>query len=256
MSQCKACDEPLVLRVDVDDDEDEGATIEAQTVPDDLELRCGCHFHWECLMDEASSVALSLKCPACESHLPVNAAGPSSSNVFLQTASSVPILARYRNEGGVQENLDILPSITEEAYVQNNPEVRPARALHVMCAEGDVAGIVELLRDVHDEVGDIGSLVRYQDPLAEMKSGLHLAVENRQEDVVWLLLWLSSTMPTESFPPPARQVAESMGLGRLSVQSDGDVRALQDGHGRTAESLAQQNLAAWSTLLDAGAFSP
>ena len=47
MSQCKACDEPLILRVD--DDEDEGATNEAQTVPDDLELGCGCHFHWYAL---------------------------------------------------------------------------------------------------------------------------------------------------------------------------------------------------------------
>ena len=207
-------------------------------------------------MDEASTVALSLKCPGCESHLPVNAAGPSSTNAFLQSASDTPILARYSNEGGVQENLDILPSITEEAYIQNNPEARPARAFHVMCSEGDVAGIVELLRDVHDEVGDIESLVRYQDPLAEMKSGLHLAVESRQEDVVWLLLWLSSTMSSESFPPPARQVAESMGLGRLTVQSDADIRALRDGHGQTAEALAQQNQAAWSRLLEYGAFSP
>jgi len=207
-------------------------------------------------MDEASSVARSLKCPACESHLPVNAAGPSSTSAFFQTTSSAPILARYSNEGGVQDSLDILPSITEEAYVQDNPEARPARALHVMCSEGDVAGIVELLRDVHDEVSDVGSLVRYQDPLAEMKSGLHLAVESRQEDVVWLLLWLSSAMPTESFPPPARQVAESMGLGRLGVQPDGDIRALHDGHGRTAEDLAQQDQAAWSRLLEAGAFSP
>ncbi|POR38753.1 Uncharacterized protein TPAR_01039, partial [Tolypocladium paradoxum] len=243
MSQCKACDEPLVLHV-----------YDAE--PDDVELRCGCHFHWECLMDEASSVARSLKCPSCESHLPVDAAGPSTTNPVLQAPSSAPILARYSNEGGVQENLDILPFITEEAYVQNNPGVRPARALHVMCSEGDVAGIVELLRHVHDEVSDIGSLVRYQDPLAEMKSGLHLAVEGRQEDAVWLLLWLSSTMPTESFPPPARQVAETLGLGRLSLQPDGDIRALQDGHGRTAEDLAQENQAAWSTLLDAGAFSP
>ena len=207
-------------------------------------------------MDEASSVALSLKCPSCDSHLPASAAGSSSSNAIPQNASSTPILARYSNEGGVQESLDILPSITEEAYVQNNPEARPARAFHVMCSEGDVAGIIELLRDVHEEVDDIGSLVRYQDPLAEMKSGLHLAVENRHEHVLWLLLWLSSTMPSESFPAPARQDAESMGVGRLNVQSDGDIRALQDGHGHTPEALALQNQAAWSRLLEAGVFSP
>lgn len=207
-------------------------------------------------MDEASSIAISLKCPSCEAYFLANNAGASSSNQFVEAASGAPILARYSNEGGVQENLDILPSITEEAYIQNNPEARPARAFHVMCSEGDVAGIVELLRDVHDEVSDVGSLVRYQDPLAEMRSGLHLAVANRQEEAVWLLLWLSSTMPSESFPPPARQVAESMGLGRLSVQPDADIRALKDAQGRTAESVAQDDPEAWRILLEAGALSP
>ncbi|UNI15602.1 hypothetical protein JDV02_002122 [Purpureocillium takamizusanense] len=207
-------------------------------------------------MDEASSIALSLKCPSCEAYLPVNNAGPSASNQFMEAASGAPILARYSNEGGVQENLDILPSLTEEAYIQNNPEARPARALHVMCAEGDVAGIVELLRDVHDEVSDVGSLVRYQDPLAEMKTGLHLAVSNRQEEAVWLLLWLSSPMPSQSFPPPARQVAESMGLGRLNVQPDADIRALRDAQGRTAEDVAQDDPETWRILLEAGALSP
>jgi hypothetical protein len=38
------------------------------------------------------------------------------------------ILARYHNEGGVQENLDILPLVTEEAYLEANPAARPARA--------------------------------------------------------------------------------------------------------------------------------
>ena len=36
---CKACEEPLFIRVDEDGDNNE-------TVPDDLELVCGCHFHW------------------------------------------------------------------------------------------------------------------------------------------------------------------------------------------------------------------
>lgn len=203
----------------------------------------------ECLMEEASAVALSLRCPSCESFLAVNQPGPSSTNPFLQSASSTPILARYSNEGGVQEKLDILPSITEEAYVQTNPDSRPARALHVMCSEGDVGGIIELLQG---QVSDAASLVRYQDPLADMKSALHLAVENKHEDVVWLLLWLSSTMPNESFPGPARDVAESMGLGRPIVQSNDDVRGLRDGRGRTAEHIAQEKPELWSAILQAG----
>lgn len=40
MAACKTCNEALVFRLDGDDDEND------MQVPDDLELRCGCHFHW------------------------------------------------------------------------------------------------------------------------------------------------------------------------------------------------------------------
>lgn len=48
MSRCKACDEPLVLRLEDDEDADVGESDAGppDTVPDDLELPCGCHFHW------------------------------------------------------------------------------------------------------------------------------------------------------------------------------------------------------------------
>lgn len=207
-------------------------------------------------MDESSAIALSLKCPSCNSYLPVNEAGPSTANPYLQTPSGTTILARYTNEGGVQDDVDLLPSITEEAYLESNPEARPARALQVMCSEGDVGGIVELLGEASDQASDLTSLVCYQDPLSSMKTGLHLAVENRQEEVLWLLLWLSSTLPNTAFPGPARHSAESMGIGRLSATSDGDVRGLRDAQGRTAEDLAQQLQEFWSPLLDTGVLAP
>ncbi|KAK2609350.1 hypothetical protein QQS21_002131 [Conoideocrella luteorostrata] len=254
MSLCKACEEPLVIRLD--DDADDASTEVAVTVPDDLELRCGCHFHWECLMDEASSVALTLKCPSCESYLPTNEPGPSSTNHFRESSDSAAIFAQYSNEGGVQKDLNIMDSLTEEAYVQTHPEARPARAFHVMCSEGDIAGIIDLLHDASHEGSDVGSIVRYQDPLAEMKSGLHLSVENQQEEIVWTLLWLSSTVPTESFPELVRKTAEEVGLGRLNVDADGDIRGLRDYQGRTAETVAKQNPGVLSVLLDAGALTP
>lgn len=43
MSLCKACEEPLVLSLDPEEDADVAGT---ETVPDDLGLSCGCHFHW------------------------------------------------------------------------------------------------------------------------------------------------------------------------------------------------------------------
>ncbi|KAI9167309.1 putative phospholipase C20G8.02 [Paramyrothecium foliicola] len=228
MSHCKACDEPLVLRVGEDDEDVNDIEAGEETVPDDLQLPCGCHFHWQCFLDESSSVAVSLKCPSCDQYLPRNEAGPSTTNQFLHTTSGASILTRYTNEGGTEENLDILPSVTEEAYLQNNPEARPARALHVMCSEGDVGGIVVLLHDAGGEGADVGALIRYQDPLANMKSGLHLAIESGQEEVAWLLLWLSSTVPDEVFPQPAVQAAQSMGVGRLNVGVDADIRSLKD----------------------------
>ncbi|KAF4438102.1 ring finger [Fusarium austroafricanum] len=264
MSLCKVCEEALVLRLDHEDnvDDEAGASSSAGpstasnlSVPDDLELPCSCHFHWQCLLDQSSDIALSLKCPSCSIYLPVNEEGPSVTNPFLSAPAGAAILVKYINEGGVQENLDILPSITEEAYLESHPEARPARALHVMCSEGDVGGIVELLGDASDEIGDMAAFITYQDPLADMKSGLHLAVENGQEESLWLLLWLCSTIPSSSFPDDARSVAEAVGIGRLSVANEKDIRGLRDNQGRTAADLAQQHQGQWGSILQTGLLS-
>jgi hypothetical protein len=51
MALCKACQETLVLRLDPEEDVDDeagaaGPSTSDSSVPDDLELPCGCHFHW------------------------------------------------------------------------------------------------------------------------------------------------------------------------------------------------------------------
>ncbi|CVK90061.1 uncharacterized protein FMAN_16079 [Fusarium mangiferae] len=260
MALCKVCQETLVLRLDPEEDVDDeagaaGPSTSDSSVPDDLELPCGCHFHWQCLLDQSSDVALSLKCPSCDAYLPVNEGGPSVTNTFLSTPPGTAIFTRYTNEGGIQENLDILPSITEEAYLESNPEARPARALHVMCAEGDVGGIVELLRDAGDSIEDLTAFVTYQDPLGDMKNGLHLAIENSQEESLWLLLWLCSTIPESFFPEYARSVAEATGVGRLSVNRERDIRGLRDNQGRTAADFAQQRQGQWGHILQTGLLS-
>jgi hypothetical protein len=52
---CAKCQNPLTLEVDYSDDEDvsmgagsssAAAAQTTQTVPDDVALNCGCHFHW------------------------------------------------------------------------------------------------------------------------------------------------------------------------------------------------------------------
>ncbi|KAJ4384347.1 hypothetical protein N0V85_008395, partial [Neurospora sp. IMI 360204] len=215
MSVCKACEEPLYLEVDPDYDLDQdsdddggpssssshpsGQPSQPQQVPDDLLLPCNCHYHWQCLMDLSSSVALSLRCPSCNTYLPTNSSSSGSSNPvpvsaknpILPTSSGIQILTQYHNEGGLQSSLDILPTLTEEAYLSSNPSARPARAMHTMASEGDFAGIIELLTDVaasdpSDEDGGAGitpsELLTFRDPLNEGKTALHLAVENGREE--------------------------------------------------------------------------
>jgi hypothetical protein len=55
MATCVSCHDPLIIELEPDDDEDvemgeSSATGEhasaARTVPDDVHLNCGCHFHW------------------------------------------------------------------------------------------------------------------------------------------------------------------------------------------------------------------
>lgn len=161
----------------------------------------------------------------------------------------------------MEENLDILPVLTEEAYLESNPEARPARALHIMAAEGDVQGAIDLLRTVSEDAAGnseeaLGRLVRYQDPLAGMQSALHLAVEAGQEESVWLLLWLSSSLPDAVFPETARARAQAYGLGRLTILSSAqDLRNLRDANGNTPEVLAH-DIAALMPLLQAGILTP
>lgn len=55
MATCVACQRPLVLELEPDEDEDiemggsssgKAPALEPETVPDDVQLNCGCHFHW------------------------------------------------------------------------------------------------------------------------------------------------------------------------------------------------------------------
>lgn len=45
---CAACEEPLLVLIDSDSEEEEDSKNNAnsESVPDDVGLSCGCHFHW------------------------------------------------------------------------------------------------------------------------------------------------------------------------------------------------------------------
>jgi ferredoxin len=45
--ECSSCHEPLLLEIEPDsDNEDSKAPAQVESIPDDVELSCGCHFHW------------------------------------------------------------------------------------------------------------------------------------------------------------------------------------------------------------------
>ena len=48
---CAACQEPLLVLLQSDSEDEEVSTSkntagDGDSVPDDVELTCGCHFHW------------------------------------------------------------------------------------------------------------------------------------------------------------------------------------------------------------------
>ncbi len=49
---CTACQKPLTLAIEADDEDDlnqdagSSNTGNIYTVPDSVEMQCGCHFHW------------------------------------------------------------------------------------------------------------------------------------------------------------------------------------------------------------------
>ncbi|CAD6450904.1 faf8eb4a-ee45-4557-9c06-25fcede9c95e [Sclerotinia trifoliorum] len=236
MDVCRVCSESLTVQLDPDEDQFEGGSSSLGSVPDDLQLICGCHMHWQCLLDESSQIVNKLNCPSCDKSIASSIASSSTS----VSGNRVP--TRYHNEGGIQEDLDILPLITEEAYLDEHPKARPARAFMTMCAEGDIFGINDLLSAVDDDEDGEGisakPILRYQDPLDGMKSGLHVAVEKGQEEVIWLLLWLASTLSTNIFPEQITQMAETVGVGRDTADGE-DIRNLRDAEGRLASDLAR-----------------
>lgn len=256
---CKVCDESLLVPIEDDEDEPQGAASSstANTIPDDLLFPCGCHYHWQCALDQASHIALHLTCPSCDNYLPSNQTGPSVTNPIYHTSQSGPsIFCRYASDGGVEENYDILPVLTEEAYLESHPDERRNRAFLTMCAEGDVLGAVELLKDAASEGADVKAIVLYRDSLAKGKSALHLAIEKSQEEAIWLLLYLGSPrLPTEAFPEEALAAAQSMGVDRMPAGGE-DIVSVRDEEGRSAEDYASAMAPVWDRLVQAGVLRP
>ncbi len=172
------------------------------------------------------------------------------------------LLCNLKNEGGLQERLDILPILTEESYLKAYPEERRCRAFLEFCGEGDVEAIVDLLNDddgEEDEEKGAGhgiDVLRYQDQLGSMGSGLHVAVQNQRMEVAWLLLLLASTLQIDQFPADVLQAAQNLGIHREDQSGQIDIRSLQDSQGMTAEERAAGIGGMWTEWLQSGRLKP
>lgn len=275
---CIVCEQPLVIHIDPDSDNGSvsfGETSDenqSYTVDDDVELeKCGCHFHWcvkhlnaykeelicalnrQCLLDAYNIT----ECPNCGTNLS-----------YIAQSGHQQVLCNLRNEGGLQERLDILPLLMEESYLKAYPEERRCRAFLDFCEKGDIEAIIALLRD--DEIdelqeieevtrsGNYGNekgILRYQDPLGSMRSGLHGAVVNEKVEVVWLLLFLASSLELSHFPAEVLQAAEQFGLSREYQNDQKDIRSLQDSDGLTAGQHALMLGEPWSEWIQSGTLS-
>ncbi|KAJ4408513.1 hypothetical protein N0V91_003164 [Didymella pomorum] len=258
MSLCVACNKQLVIEIEADDEDQyemagsssgKAPAAEPETVPDDVQLNCGCHFHWDCLL-EGYQVT---ECPNC------------GKNIASTSASGEQqVLSNLNNEGGLQENLDLLPLLTEETYLKAYPEDRKCRAFLEFCREGDYKAIIGMLQDDEVEEDDededeemiddgqpqkdvgIDRLLRYQDPIGEMQSGLHAAVQAQSREVAWLLLLLASNLDLMEFPPLVFQEAASMGIMRGLTEDKEDIRSLRDANGKSAEDYANEIGGVWN----------
>ncbi|KAI4204721.1 MAG: hypothetical protein LQ348_001249 [Seirophora lacunosa] len=247
MGQCKKCERPLTIMIDWDDeasDPDQAGASSENEVPDSVELQ----YAYEIT-----------RCPSC------------SKDVLNHAASGEErILCNVNNEGGLQEAFDILPILKEESFLKAFPEERKARALLEFCAEGDVGAILDLVKGGEDEDDDFSmdgsdnaegaakpiDVLRYQDPTGSMDTGLHVAIRNGQEEVVWLLLLLASSLELHRFPPDVIQAAETLGAVREDQVGKVDVRVLENAEHMTAVNLAQKLGGKWEAWIAAGRLKP
>ena len=158
------------------------------------------------------------------------------------------VLCTVRNEGGTQQDFDILPPAREEAYFRSNPEERRGHAFLEFCKDGDTDAIVHLVKDEDGEGHH--DILRYQDAFGgSMETGLHVSIRHGQDTAVWLLLYLASNLDDASFPPHVKKALQNAGLTIKDRRPQPDIRSLTDSSDRTALDLATgQQVSRWEEV--------
>jgi hypothetical protein len=191
------------------------------------------------------------------------------------------VLCMVRNEGGVQENFDILPSATDEAYLRTYPEERKGYAYLDFCRVGDVDALIHIFRDEagvdeggegeeeeeeEEEEGDdppqpIPDILGYTGSFEGIEgSGLHVAIRNNRQDVAWLLLLVGSSLDLTKFPYKVVGAMQKIGLSPddrdRNIARKPDIRTLIDSEGRTAADIANEMGGIWLDWSSRGHLDP
>ncbi|KAL9629518.1 MAG: hypothetical protein Q9204_005224 [Flavoplaca sp. TL-2023a] len=195
------------------------------------------------------------QCASCGKPLTLEIDSEEEDEYDRDTTASQTVLCNLNNEGGLQEGFDILPILKEESYLKAFPEERRCRAFLEFCAEGDVGAMLDLIngdKDVSMSSNEEGAarpidVLRYQDPMGSFSTGLHVAVSNGREEIVWLLLFVATSLELHFFPPDFLEAAQTLGATREEQTGKVDIRILEDSSHRTAENLAQQLGGVWES---------
>jgi hypothetical protein len=111
--------------------------------------------------------------------------------------------------------------------------------------EGDDEMDLEDFEDDEDAEMTSSEVLLYQDPMGSGSSALHLAVQNLRVEIVWLLLYLASSLPIGEFPAAVLEAAKRYELERDLSKIAGDIRNLRDSEGRTAVKIAEEVGGLW-----------
>ena len=143
------------------------------------------------------------------------------------------------------------------------PEERKCQAFLEFCGEGDIDAIIDLLNNgaiEEDEEQETGGknldVLRYQDQIRTMSSALHLAIQNQQEKVAWLLLLLASNLAESHFPAEFLEYAQGLGIRREDLSGKVDIRSLRDVENMTAEQRAASKRGIWEGWVRSGRLKP
>ena len=191
--------------------------------------------HRECFLDSDTIT----ECPNCDKSLS-----------SLDSNGKQQVLCRVHNEGGLREKFDILPSATDEAYLRTYPEERKGHAFLDFCRIGDVDALIHLVQDDEIEEDDTLSVgldvLRYTGSFEGIEgSGLHVAIQNNQQEVAWLLLVLGSSLAWSEIPTSVLNAMQTMNVSKEDRSAKPDIRTLKDSEGRTAASLAKEVGGIW-----------